>query len=108
MGLNTTVTEEEFLQQIQEYEKEFSAYELDSQRKEFAFDHMFSKHQSEKQTAGIDQSSEEGSEEEAESDGGQEEAESDDGQEEAELEDDMNDLSLANEDTAPQIETSDT
>ncbi|XP_067929907.1 serine/threonine-protein kinase RIO3-like [Watersipora subatra] len=42
MSLDTTVSEEEFLQQIQEYEKEQLAYQLDSQRKEFAFDHMFS------------------------------------------------------------------
>lgn len=44
MELDTRVSEEEFLQQIQEYEKETAAYELDSQRKEFAFDLMFNRH----------------------------------------------------------------
>ena len=45
MSLNTKVSEEEFLQQIQEYEKEQLAYQLDSQRKEFAFDYMFNRQQ---------------------------------------------------------------
>ena len=44
MNLDTGVSEEEFLQQIQEYEKEQAAYDLDSQRKEFAFDLMFERH----------------------------------------------------------------
>lgn len=39
------MSEAEFLQQIQEYEKEQLAYQLDSQRKEFAFDYMFDKQQ---------------------------------------------------------------
>jgi len=44
MDLPLQTTESEFLQQIQEYEKEAACYDLDSQRKEFAFDYMFEKH----------------------------------------------------------------
>lgn len=64
MDLEQGVTEEEFLQQIQEYEKELAAHELDSQRKDFAFDLMFNKHQEERRAAGIIQSSDEEEDEE--------------------------------------------
>lgn len=98
MELNTKVTEQEFLQQIQEYEKEFAAYELDSQRKEFAFDLMFNKHQADREAAGIDQSSEEESEEE-------EEPEDDEGEE---LEQEMGSLSVESGEISKQKGTSDT
>ena len=98
MELNTKVTEQEFLQQIQEYEKEFAAYELDSQRKEFAFDLMFNKHQADREAAGIDQSSEEESEEE-------EEPEEDEGEE---LEQEMGSLSVESGEISKQKGTSDT
>lgn len=58
MSLDVRVSDEEFLQQIQEYEKEQLAYQLDSQRKEFAFDYMFDRLQKDSDHTDSDDSEE--------------------------------------------------